>query len=455
LAKAFGAVSPGAAYSHNWHIEALAEYLCRTALQKDAPRLIVNMPPRCLKSVAISVAFPAWLLGRDPSVRILTASHSAELADKMAQDCRLIMECDWYLEAFPDTRIAAGENKRDRFVTEKRGFRRSVSVGGAVTGEGGDVLILDDPHNAMDVHSAKKRAFAINWFEQAFLSRRNDAEKSAVIVVMQRLHERDLTGEILRKQPGLWQHFCLPAIEPERRRVALPEKTIIREAGELLHPARLGANTLETLRRTIGEAAFAAQYLQMPPKGGGDAMIKREWLGAFSPEEQQAALLSPDRLLLQSWDTAFKTHESADYSVGATVCVHRGRYFVIDIWRKRAAYPELRAAVKARAEAFAPDIILIEDKASGQVLLQECREIGAYLKGIAPKEDKATRLLRVMSAFEGGRVALPGAAVWRDAFIDEVASFPAAAHDDQLDALVQAILWNETRGNACARMRTL
>ena len=127
LIKAFSTVSPGVVYAHNWHIEALAEQICRAALDKEScPRLIVNMPPRCLKSVAISVAFPAWLLGRDPSLRILTASHSAELADKMAQDCRIVMEEEWYRAAFPHTRIAAGENRRDLFVTDKRGFRRGV-----------------------------------------------------------------------------------------------------------------------------------------------------------------------------------------------------------------------------------------------------------------------------------------------------------------------------------------
>ncbi|MET0156124.1 MAG: phage terminase large subunit [Rickettsiales bacterium] len=456
VGKAFEVVSPGCAYAHNWHIDALAERVRSVVFGAEIPpRLIVNMPPRCLKSVAISVALPAWLLGRDPGLRILTASHSAELADKMAQDCRLVMEEEWYRDAFPHTRIAAGENRRDRFVTEKRGFRRSVSVGGAVTGEGGDVLILDDPHNAMDVYSAKKRAFAVDWFEQSFLTRRNDPEKSAVIVVMQRLHERDLTGEILRRQPGLWRQFLLPAVETEERAVPLRRDVVARRPGDLLHSERLAAHTLDTLRRSLGEAAFAAQYLQMPQKGGGDAVIRREWLATYSEEEKRAATESLDRFVVQSWDTAFKTHESADYSVGVTLCVCASRYIALDVWRKRAAYPELREAVKNRAETFRPDVILIEDKASGQALLQELRDTGLPLRAVMPKEDKITRALRVASVFENGRVALPERASWKDAFVDELISFPDGDRDDQLDALVQAILWNETRGNARARVRTL
>jgi predicted phage terminase large subunit-like protein len=444
LARAFRTVSPGARYLHNWHVDVLAEYLRRAVQGEGSRRLIVNMPPRCLKSVAVSVAFPAWLLGRNPSLRILTASYSEALAERMAQDCRVLMEEEWYKRAFPGTRLVRGENRRDCFVTTERGFRRSVSVGGTVTGEGGDVLVLDDPHNAMDVYSPKKRAYAVEWFEQAFMTRMNDPASACAVVVMQRLHPQDLTGYLTDKRRRVWTRLCLPAVATEDAAffAGEPGREILRRQGDLLHAERLGPKTLETIRATVGEAGFQAQYLQQP-QAAGETLLAPEHLRYY--EERDV----PDGgMIVQSWDTAVKTSAHCDYSAGVTLCVADGRYFVLDVVRRRAEYPLLKRMVREAAERFRPDAVLIEDKASGQALLQECRTDGLPLRAIMPKQDKVTRFLRTSAVFERGGVLLPVAAPWLDAYRHELTSFPQGEHDDQLDATVQAILWAEEKARA-------
>ena len=262
LRGSFGLINPGTAYLHNWHIEQIAQALeaCR---QRDIRRLIINMPPRALKSICINVAWPAFLLGHDPATRIIAASYAQGLSVKHAQDSRLIMQSGWYGGLFPRTRPRRGENEKHKLVTTRRGFRLATSVGGTLTGEGGDFLIVDDPMNAANAYSHTARERVKHWFDYAFTSRLNDKKRGVIVVVMQRLHEDDLTGHLLKK--GGWEHLCLPAINAQ---------------GEALHAAREDVPSLQRLRREMGEAAFAAQYLQQPLREEG-AFLKREWFRRF------------------------------------------------------------------------------------------------------------------------------------------------------------------------------
>lgn len=209
IQKCFHTVNPGTPYLHNWHIDLIAAYL-RACERGDIQRLIINIPPRYLKSLCVSVAWPAWLLGHDPSRRIIVSSYAQSLSLKHSLDCRLVMQSEWYRQVFQQTLLASDQNEKGKFLTTRRGMRLATSVGGSVTGEGGNFLILDDPHNPAHIHSDLLRQDTIDWFEQVFTSRLDDKKRGVIILMMQRLHEEDLSGHLLKKSG--WEHLCIPAI---------------------------------------------------------------------------------------------------------------------------------------------------------------------------------------------------------------------------------------------------
>ena len=210
--KVFATINPSITLSKTWYIDYIADYLQDIA-QNGAKRIIINIPPRYMKSISISVAWPAWLLGLDPTKRIIVASYSGHLSIKHSLDCRAIMQSPWYRQLFPQTIICPDQNKKNKYMTTEFGFRMATSIGGSITGEGGDILIVDDPHNPTHIHSSKMRNKAIDWFEQTFLSRLNDRSKGSVVVVMQRLHMCDLSAHLIAK--GGWEVLKLPAISDD------------------------------------------------------------------------------------------------------------------------------------------------------------------------------------------------------------------------------------------------
>ena len=266
-AKVFHTVNPTARYLDNWHVHLISEYL--TACSRgDIDRLIINLPPRSLKSICVSVAWPAWLMGHQPSKRIMTASYSRELSVRHALDFRLVTTSPWYGRLFPGFAPAADQNEKHKMQTTSRGHRIATSVGGTATGEGADLLIVDDPHNPRQALSAVQREGALDWFDQTYSSRLDDKKKGVMVVVMQRLHERDLTGHLLAK--GGWEHLSMPA-EAERRTVIdFGAVKLTREPGTLLHNDREGPAEIARAKRELGAYAYAAQYQQRPaPLEGG------------------------------------------------------------------------------------------------------------------------------------------------------------------------------------------
>jgi hypothetical protein len=280
LEKAFMTVSPGHAFLPNWHIDAIAAYL-EACERGDIGRLIINMPPRMLKSITVSVAWPAWLLARQPHQRIMVASYAQSLSEKHSLDCRLIMQSPWYRRIFPATTIASGQNEKHKYVTTKRGHRMAVSVGGAATGEGGNILIVDDPLNPLQAMQQRARETANEWFRHTFVSRLDDKKKGAIIVVMQRLHEDDLTGTLLKA--GGWEHLNLPAIAEEDSRIACGHFSHARKTGDVLHPAREDRELLARVREELGSAHFAAQY-QQQPHHTDQALVPLEWFTRYHTE---------------------------------------------------------------------------------------------------------------------------------------------------------------------------
>ena len=434
VSLAFAAVEPGINYLSNWHIRAITDALERVA-RGECKRLIITMPPRSLKSLTASVAFPAWLLGRDPTRKFICVSYAQPLAVKHANDFRTVVDTAWYRAMFPVFRVSPRKNTENELQTTLGGGRLATSTGGQLTGRGGDIIIIDDPLKADEAHSELARKKCAEWVRTTLMSRFNSPRDGAVVLVMQRLHVDDLAGVLL--ETGGWEHLNLPAIAEENQRVPLGNGRFHdRKVGDLLHPTRLGHAELERLRRDLGSLAFSAQYQQSPAPSDGN-IIKRAWFRHYDPTQLDCSAMT----IVQSWDTAVKGDPSCDYSVGTTWATDQSNFYLLDVVRIRAAYPELVKAVKAAAEKHHPDIILIEDTGSGSSLIADLDSQGMSTTPVKDKADKESRVHRVTAMLENGNVYLPTVAHWKDDLLNEVTAFPAAKYDDQVDSMTQALKW--------------
>lgn len=435
IQRSFATVAPGSTYQHNWHIDAIAHQLARVG-QGENRRLIITMPPRSLKSIAASVAFPAWLLGRNPRMRIVAVSYAEGLSEKLALDCQKVMESSWYRACFPATRIAKGRGGRGDFETTMGGGRFSTSIGGTLTGRGGDIIILDDPHKPDEAASDTKRQQVIDWYKTTLLSRLNDPTHGPIVLIQQRVHEADLAGTLLEQ--GQWTALDLPAIAEDPEVVNLGRRgTMRREEGDLLDPARLPRSLLDEYRTTLGSYIFAAQYQQRPaPREGG--LVKWGWFHTYDlPQDRSGG----DRVI-QSWDTACKAEEANDFSVCTTWLIRKNTALLLDVLRLRLEYPDLRKRILQTAKDHHARTVLIEDAGSGTQLIQDLRRSSNLtIIGRQPKNDKATRLMSVTPLIEAGRVVIPNEASWLAAFQREITLFPNGKHDDQVDSFSQFLIW--------------
>jgi hypothetical protein len=331
IERSFYELNPQTRFSPSPHIEVTASRLeaCR---QNKIRRLIVNQPPRSLKSHAVSVAYPAWVLGHNPAMQIICASYGQELADKHARDCRRLIGSAFYQRLFPNTRLSTEKQSVNDFMTTDQGFRMSTSVGGVLTGRGADLIILDDPLKPDEALSETRRNGVNEWYDNTLLSRLNSKETGVIIIVMQRLHQDDLVGHVA-DQEG-WDVLSFPAIaeEDENHLIESPlgQRPFIRKTGEALQPERESLLTLKVMRQTMGEYHFASQYQQNPRPLGG-IIVKTEWIRLYEPSD----LPSRFSFKLQSWDTANKSGELNDFSVCSTWGVFDRHYYLIDIFRKR------------------------------------------------------------------------------------------------------------------------
>lgn len=430
--RCFQTVNPGTPFFPNWHIEAIAHKLAGVR-RGDIRRLIVNIPPRSLKSLIISVAFPAYVLGHNPRAKIFVISYGAELADKHASDFRAIVTSSWYQRAFPRMRIA--RIHENEIVTTLRGFRNSTTVMGALTGLGGDLFIIDDPQKAVDANSEPKRTSLNSWFTNTLISRLDNKERGAIIVVMQRVHLDDLSGYLMGASDD-WNVLSLAAIAEEDERIPLGGGRFhFRRAGEALHPERESLETLAGLKRILGSDIFSAQMQQSPvPPGGG--LIKRKWVGRFDQLPDQK---SPS-WILQSWDIASKEGTTNDWSVCTTWLVRDKKFYLMHVLRRRFDYPTLRARVIAHAGVYKPRKVLIEDAGVGTALIQELRKAAALtVIAVKPERDKFTRMSVQSAKFESGQVFFPRDASWLADLENELFAFPQSRHDDQVDSISQAL----------------
>ena len=401
-------------------------------------RLLITLPPRSLKSICASVALPAWILGLDPTMRIICASYSNELTAKHARDFRAVVQSDWYRDLFPWTRER--KDTELEFVTTMEGYRYGTSVGGTLTGRGGSLIIIDDPLKPEEAMSKAARERVLSWFDGTVYSRLDNKAEDAIVIVMQRLHIDDLAGHVLEK--GGWRHLNLPAIAPGPESIQIsPERFCHRETGDLLHPAREPRSVLDEVKANLGSFFFESQYQQSPVPETGN-LIKWDWFQVY--DELPAA--GPNGRIVQSWDTASKAGELNDFSVCTTWLDKGDDFYLIDVCRERLDYPSLKRRVIEMKDRHRAETILIEDKGSGTSLIQDlgragnCRPIK-----VEPQGDKMTRMATQSAKIEAGQVHIPKSAYWLGDFRSELLAFPHGRHDDQVDSLSQFLGWVDER----------
>lgn len=447
IARSQMLLQPHKPYIHGPHIEAIAYQLerCRRGENRF---LIINLPPRYLKSVCCSIAFPAFLLGHDPTLGITCLSYGDVLALDLSRSCRKVMHSPEYRDLFPGTRLSSTKNTEEIFYTTAGGFRRAVSMGGANTGLGADFLIIDDPIKADDVLSPSRREEVISRMKNTLMSRLNDKKKGCIIVVMQRLHMDDLTGYLLEQ--GGWTVLNLPAVAEEYQEIPLGGgRTWKRSPGGVLLPEYESLDDLNQLRRTMGDQSFLPQYQQRPIPENGQIFF---W-DKFQFYDTPPPFKNGDRYVM-SCDTAMKDGELNDYSACTVWQVHQEKYYyLVDVIRKKMLYPELLQTVYAKARKYPIIELLFEDAGSGTILYQQISEKydlpidGVYC--IKPEGNKATRAAAITNLIEEGRVFLPRQSPILEPFRSELLQFPNGRYDDQVDSMVNFLRWETQQKNNC------
>lgn len=381
--KCFYELNPSEAFIKGAYIDLLCDQI-QNMIEGKNQKLIINLPPRYLKSVICSIALPAFILGHNPSTKIMCISYGEELASKLAADCKSVMEADWYKALFPETKIRTDKKSVMDFETTKHGGRFATTISGAVTGRGADWIIIDDPLKPADALSDVVREKINELYGNTVSSRLNDKNTGRILVVMQRLHAHDLSGFLFENDPD-FKSIVLPLIAEKdekwqiKNRIAKTITTYERKKGELLHPEREGEKVVNSYRNSMSPFVFSAQYQQNPmPIGSG--MIKQEWMKYY-----QALPSRLDKIIL-SWDTAAKAMENNAYSACAVVGIgneNGQKYYLIEVFRGRLNFPELTKKVQEISDKYeriaqGRTITLIEDASSGTSLYQT-------LKGSRPK----------------------------------------------------------------------
>jgi len=439
IRKSFETSNEGTKFSPNWHIDAMA-YALEECFWGDTKRLIVTIPPRSLKSEICSVAFAAWVLGNDPTRRIINVSYSDDLAKYFSRVRKKIFESCWYAEVFPKMKIGKGKNTESEIVTTRGGGCYATSVGGTLTGRGGNFLIIDDPQKPDGSSSQAERTAVNDWYQNTLYSRLNNKEEDVIIIVMQRTHMNDLVGHVLELDD--WTVLNLPAIAEEEVKIKTgPNESnyYTRKLGEPLHPDRESLATLEKIKNTLGSYVFSSQYQQAPVPLEGN-LVRREWLSRFDGMLETHQF----KKIVQSWDTATGKEVNLNFSVCTTWGIRPDGCYLLHLFRDRLEFPELLKAIYQQAELYKPSKILIEDASSGRSIIQSISEhkdlpIEAIKK---PSTDKETRLAQASAEFERKRVFFPKEASWLADLENELLSFPGSAHSDQVDSISQFLLWH-------------
>ena len=435
---AWHVVEPMSPYVHGWHIDAMCEHL-QAVTDGKIRRLLINVPPGTMKSLLVNVFWPSWEWGvrKLAHYRYLCSAHSADLAIRDNVRARRLITSDWYKVQFPHVVFAKDQNAKGKFENTLMGFREAMAAS-SMTGSRGDRVLIDDPISVSNSNSEAVLDSVAMWFQEAVPTRLNKPSESAIVVIMQRVHDRDVSGIILSGQLG-YEHLCLPMeFEIDRRCVTSIGFRDPRENdGDLLFPERFPRAEIDKLKKTLGSYATAGQLQQSPvPRGGG--IIKHGWLKFFD--------FAPPNFTLKvlSYDTAFKDGEQNAYSVGTMWGMKDNEMYLLDVARDRYQLPELLANIETMIRKHSPNFILIEDKASGQSIIQVLRrKFGAKIKAVPATKDKITRLHAVTHLFENGQVWFYKNA--SNEFINEITTFPYSAYSDAVDSLSMGLTYLDSK----------
>jgi predicted phage terminase large subunit-like protein len=455
--QAWPILEPSTVFLPNWHIDLLCEAL-EAVTAGEITRLLINVPPRYMKSLLVSVFWPTWEWLRAPQTRWLFASYSESLATKHSLDRRTVLQSEWYGGRWGDrVRLIPTPNEKTEYHNDRRGSMVALSVGGSATGKGGNRIVVDDPQNPMQAESDTQREQAVTFFQQTLGTRLDDKRRGAIVVVMQRLHHRDLSAVCLEQG---YTHVCLPAECETATRITFPRSghTLTRQLGEPLWPAREGVAELAAQRTALGSAAYAGQYQQRPsPRGGG--LFKRDWWRYYDE-------LPPLDRYAQSWDLAFKDGDANDYVVGFVAGQRGGDIYLIDRFKAHASFQRTVEAIQRFAARYPQTgAIYIEDKANGPAVIDVLRHTVAGLIAVNPAGGKFSRASAAEPRVEAGNIYLPRPTTpagvrlpqraWVDDFIEQLAIFPRGQHDDDVDAFTQLLVqwqgqaWSEALILAC------
>ena len=420
----------------NWHHRLICEYL-EACYLGQFKRLIINMPPRYTKSNLITVAFPTWIWKRDPRKRFICASYSQSLSTKHSVDRRGIIESQWYRD-MPGKKfkISTDQNMKTEFQNDQRGVMIASSIKGTLTGKGCDILIVDDPQSPKLAQSEIERNNVNLAFDRTISTRLDDKENGVMIIVMQRLHENDLTGHLIAK--GGWEVLKIPGIETKGSTYLFPlsHKIKERKPNQILHEAREDLPKLMAQKQALGSYGFAGQYQQEPsPDGGG--IIKREWFKFYK--------IIPDKFDVQvmSIDTAVKGEENSDYFVAQVWGKIAAQKYLLDQVRIRADFTQTILVIKSLAAKWPKAIAkIVEDKANGPAIISSLQKQITGLIAYNPKTDKVSRMRAVSPEFEAGNIYIPDPSIapWVHDYIEEFCLFPRGANDDQCDSTSQLLL---------------
>ena len=473
---AWPAIEPGYKYSDNWHIQAICDHL-QAVSTGDIRRLIVNMPPRHMKSLIISVAWPTWDWVNNPHRKFLFGSYASALSIRDAVKSRRLITSPWYQQRFGNIfKMTGDQNTKQRYENDRTGYRIATSVGGQLTGDGGDFIILDDPHNVSEAESDAIRSTTLEWWDQALPTRLNDPKKGAFVIIMQRVHEKDLTGHIMAKEKG-WDHLVLPARFEHKPlfqvRSSLGFKDPRTKEGELLWPDRFGEEEVVHLERALGTYGAAGQLQQRPAPAEGGLINTKKF--KLHPHSSPLPYLE---LIIQSYDTAFTDNTQND----PTACTVWGVFtpqptpknpaplpslILLDAWDEHLNYPDLRKRMKKEFTYHygdpgrQPDILLIEEKGSGIALVADLQRDGLPIRMYNPlRADKTSRVHQSLPTIDDQRIYLleskkaPGQPVsWATPFLRHCQFFPNGEHDDYVDTMTQTILYMRDSGWVTLRDR--
>jgi predicted phage terminase large subunit-like protein len=435
IRQAWRVVEPSTDYVSGWHIDAIAEHL-EAVRRREIRNLLINMPPRHMKSLAVSVFWPTWEWITNPERRWLFASYAQTLSTRDSLKCRRIIESPWYQRNWGHVyQLTSDQNAKTRFDNDKTGYRIATSVGGSATGEGGDYLVIDDPHNVQEAPSQLIREATLRWWDEVMSTRLNNPKTGGKVIVMQRVHQSDLAGHILEQ--GGWEHLCLPAeYEGSKYFTSIGWQDPRQAQGELLWPERFGQTEIDSLKTSLGSYAAAGQLQQRPsPAEGG--IIKRGWWQFYRD------LPADFDEIIQSWDMAFKDLRSSDYVVGQVWGRKGANKYLLDMVRDRIDFPATVQAVRTLSAKWpAAYGKLVEDKANGTAVIATLKNEISGLISVEPQGGKEARAAAVSPQIEAGNVYLPDPtlAPWVHDFVEECAAFPNGAHDDMVDSMSQALL---------------